>query len=100
MCAALTIASGSFFLGQQRIMPAYMRGISFALRSSDRAVAVDGLLADPRSTHAVVRESEIPAWQDRPSFLLVKTNEHVTDCSVLRWPWKEFHVFYVSSSGA
>ena len=26
MCAALTIASGSFFLGQQRIMPAYMRG--------------------------------------------------------------------------
>jgi hypothetical protein len=26
MSAALTIASGSFFLGQQRIMPAYMRG--------------------------------------------------------------------------
>jgi uncharacterized membrane protein len=26
MCAALTIASGSFFLGQQAIMPAYMRG--------------------------------------------------------------------------
>jgi uncharacterized membrane protein len=26
MCAALTIASGSFFLGQQRIMPASMRG--------------------------------------------------------------------------
>ena len=26
MSAALTIASGSFFLGQQRIMPAFMRG--------------------------------------------------------------------------
>ena len=26
MCAALTIASGSFFLGQQKIMPASMRG--------------------------------------------------------------------------
>lgn len=26
MCAALTIASGSFFLGQQRVMPAYMHG--------------------------------------------------------------------------
>jgi hypothetical protein len=26
MSAALTIASGSFFLGQQRIMPAYMQG--------------------------------------------------------------------------
>jgi hypothetical protein len=26
MCAALTIASGSFFLGQQKIMPVYMRG--------------------------------------------------------------------------
>jgi len=26
MCAALTIASGSFFLGQQQIMPAFMKG--------------------------------------------------------------------------
>jgi len=26
MSAALTIASGSFFLGQQRIMPAFMQG--------------------------------------------------------------------------
>ncbi len=26
MCTALTIASGSFFLGQQRIMPAFMQG--------------------------------------------------------------------------
>ena len=26
MSAALTIASGSFFVGQQRIMPAFMRG--------------------------------------------------------------------------
>lgn len=26
MCAALTIASGSFFLGQQKVMPAYMHG--------------------------------------------------------------------------
>jgi uncharacterized membrane protein len=26
MCAALTIASGSFFLGQQKIMPAFMQG--------------------------------------------------------------------------
>jgi hypothetical protein len=26
MCAALFIASGSFFLGQQKVMPAYMRG--------------------------------------------------------------------------
>ena len=26
MCAALTIASGSFFLGQQRIMPAFVQG--------------------------------------------------------------------------
>jgi len=29
MCAALTIASGSFFLGQQKIMPAYMQGSSW-----------------------------------------------------------------------
>ncbi|HEY4940719.1 MAG TPA: DUF2306 domain-containing protein [Rhizomicrobium sp.] len=26
MCAALTIASGSFFLGQQKVMPAFMHG--------------------------------------------------------------------------
>jgi hypothetical protein len=26
MCAALTIASGSFFLGQQKVMPVFMRG--------------------------------------------------------------------------
>ena len=26
MCAALTIASGSFFLGQQKVMPVYMHG--------------------------------------------------------------------------
>ena len=26
MCAALTIASGSFFLGQQKVMPAFMQG--------------------------------------------------------------------------
>lgn len=26
MSAALTIASGSFFLGQQRVMPAFMQG--------------------------------------------------------------------------
>ena len=31
MSVALTIASGSFFLGQQRIMPAYMRGSPWLL---------------------------------------------------------------------
>jgi hypothetical protein len=48
-------------------------GIAVALRSSDRAVAVDGLLADPRATHAVVQESEIPTWEDRPAVFPVKT---------------------------
>jgi hypothetical protein len=34
---------------------------------SDRALAVDGFLADPRETHAMVEESEIPSWEDRPA---------------------------------
>ena len=31
MCVALLVASGSFFLGQQRVMPAWMRGLPWLL---------------------------------------------------------------------
>ena len=44
-----------------------------ALRASDRALAVDGLPADPRAIHAMVQESEIPTWEDRPAVFPVKT---------------------------
>jgi hypothetical protein len=48
-------------------------GIAVALRACDRALAVDGLQADPRVTHAMVQESEIPSWEERPAVFPVKT---------------------------
>ena len=85
MCAALTIASGSFFLGLQRIMPAFMRGSPWLF------VPVIGPLLLMVFWLIRVR---LMLWFKSPRFRPGKTvpqfpskdHEHVIDCSFLRWP--------------
>jgi len=48
-------------------------GIAVALRASDCAIGVDGLLSDSRATHAMVQESEIRNCEDRPAVFPVKS---------------------------
>jgi hypothetical protein len=86
MCAALTIASGSFFLGQVEHHASLHAGIAVALRVNDRVLAVDGLPADPRATHAMVQESEIPTWEDRPAVFPSKTMSMSLTAAFLKWP--------------
>ncbi len=53
MCFALFFAAGSFFLGQQKVMPVWMRGVFYVLAP---CCWLGDLLVDPRSAHELVPE--------------------------------------------
>jgi hypothetical protein len=54
-------------------MPAFMRGSPWLFAPVIAPLLLDGLQADPRATHAMVQESEVPSWEDRPAVFPIKT---------------------------